>query len=104
MSWAVFWIPPGQLAVQIAVASTSMLTLIAFLFALGTTLPPVPYLTQMDHFIYGSVVLVFLAFTEAIVTAAASVRGYPKQAERIDRWARWLFPISFLGLGVYLLR
>ena len=75
MSWAVFWIDPAQLGAQIGVASTSMLTLIAFLFALGRVLPPVSYLTRMEHLIFGSVLLVFLAFVEAITTCSLAARG-----------------------------
>lgn len=101
MSWAVFWIPPGQLSAQIGVASTSMLTLIAFLFALSTTLPHVSYLTRMDEFIYGSVILVFLAFVETILTSAMATQGLQEPAKRIDRWARWLFPTAFVGLVAF---
>ncbi len=100
MSWAVFWIDPAQLGAQIGVASTSMLTLIAFLFALGRVLPPVPYLTRMDHFIFGSVLLVFLAFVEAITTCTLAARGQLALAQQCDRWARRVFPLIFVGLLV----
>ena len=35
MSWSVFWIDPAQIGPQIAMSSTSMLTLIAFQFAMS---------------------------------------------------------------------
>ena len=54
MSWIVFWINPEQAGTQIGVATTSMLTLIAYRFMVGGTMPPVPYLTRMDYFIFGS--------------------------------------------------
>lgn len=98
MSWAVFWIDPNQLGAQIAVSSSSVLTLIAFLFSLGELLPQVPYLTRMDHFIYGSVVLVFMAFAEGVLTCTMSVHGAQAQAQRIDHWARWMFPAAFAVL------
>ena len=101
MSWAVFWIDPAQLGVQVGIASTSMLTLIAFLFALGRTLPPVSYLTRMDSFIFGSVCLVFLAFTEAIITCNLAANRRQDLARRVDWWARWSFPIAFMVLVIF---
>ena len=69
MSWAVFYFDPiEQVAPQIGLAATSILTLIAFLFSLGKILPPIAYLTKIDFFVYTSLALVFLAFSEAVLT------------------------------------
>jgi hypothetical protein len=46
MSWAVFYFEPDQIAPQIGLAATSILTLIAFLFSLGKILSPIVYLTK----------------------------------------------------------
>ncbi len=51
MSFSVFWIDPTLGASQISVAVTSMLTLIAYRFAIGADTPKLPYLTLMDAFI-----------------------------------------------------
>ena len=100
MSWAVFWIDPTHLGVQVAISSTSMLTLIAFLFALGANLPQVSYLTRMDHFVFGSLLLVFLAFCESLMTCTLAEHGHKVLARRADLLARWLFPTVFVGLIV----
>ncbi len=99
MAYAVFWIDPSQTAPQIGVATTSMLTTIAFLFALQHNLPPVPYLTRLDHFIYGCLVLVFLAFAEAILTTGLTGGGRHAAALNLDRIMRGLFPASVLLLA-----
>jgi hypothetical protein len=39
MSWIVFWIDPEESGIQISVAITTMLTLIAYRFAVGADLP-----------------------------------------------------------------
>ena len=39
MSWTVFWIDPSNLGPQIGMSATSMLTLIAFQFAMANILP-----------------------------------------------------------------
>jgi hypothetical protein len=102
MSWAVFWIDPGSFGVQIGLASTSILTLVAFLFSLNNVLPPLSYLTRMDVFLFSSLALAFLAFGEAIMTAVLKGRGREGRALRVDRWARWAFPIAFAILQLAL--
>jgi gamma-aminobutyric acid receptor subunit beta len=96
MSWAVFWIHPGLAAVQIGLGATSILTLIAFLFSLNNVLPPLSYLTRMDIFLFCSLALVFLAFTEAVATAVLNASNREKLALRFDRTARWLFPCVYI--------
>ena len=95
MSWAVFWIDPSNFGVQIGVASTTVLTLIAFLFSLNAILPTVSYLTRMDIFLFCSLGLALLAFGQAVQTAVLYARDRQALALRLDRWARWLFPILF---------
>ena len=102
MSWAVFWIDPGNFSVQIGLASTSILTLVAFLFSLNNVLPPLSYLTRMDIFLFSSLVLAFLAFAEAVMTAVLKAGDREALALRIDRWARWVFPATFAILHVVL--
>lgn len=95
MSAIVFWIDPSQSGTQIGVATSSMLTLIAYRFMVGNDLPPVPYLTRMDAFILGSTILVFVALIQAVVTSVLVYRGKAERAERLDRTFRWLFPVVF---------
>jgi len=100
MSWAVFWIDPGNFGVQIGLASTSILTLVAFLFSLNNILPPLSYLTRMDVFLVVSLALACLAFGEAVLTAVLQASDREALALRLDRWARWLFPAAFAALHV----
>ena len=95
MSWAVFWISPENAGPQIGLATTSMLTLIAYRFILGSQLPRVSYLTLLDYFILGSTILVFLALVEVIITAGLAQAGHIERACRVDRAARILFPLMF---------
>jgi hypothetical protein len=61
MSWLVFWIDPQEIGSQLNVAVTTMLTLIAYRFAVGRDLPHVSYLTSIDYFILGATFLVFFS-------------------------------------------
>ena len=95
MSWCVFWVNPAYLAPQIGLSATSMLALIAYRFTLGRVLPPVSYFTRMDAFLIAASVLVFLALVEAVVTSSLTDHGRDALALRIDRGARWSFPVAF---------
>ncbi len=100
MSWAVFYIEPPQIGPRLGVATTSILTLIAFLFSLRGIIPPVSYLTRMDYFVYGSLALVFAAHLEALTTSNLALKDKPDLALRIDRGARVLWPVCFLVVFV----
>jgi hypothetical protein len=97
MSWVVFWIDPKQVPNQLGVAVTTVLTLIAYHIALSGRLPDIPYLTHMDKFLFSSTVLVFMALIEVVVTSHLSSTDQLATARRIDRTARWLFPLLFVS-------
>ena len=46
MSWIVFWIDPKEIGTNVAAATTSFLTLVAYRFAIGTYLPEISYFTR----------------------------------------------------------
>jgi cadmium resistance protein CadD (predicted permease) len=77
-----------------------MLTLIAFRLALGSSLPPIPYLTEFDLFTVGATVLVFAALAQAVVTTALWERERKPLAQRLNHISRVLFPVLFLVLLV----
>jgi len=68
MSWAGFWIDPVNANSQISVAVTSMLTLIAYRYAVDTQVPRLPYMTRIDLFFLVSTLLVFFSLIEVLVT------------------------------------
>jgi hypothetical protein len=97
MSWGAFWIDPEHAGAQIGVATSSMLTLIAYRFMLGDLLPRLPYMTRMDYFTLAGTTLVFLAFIEVITT---TILVYKKKAElgkRVDIVARIAFPAVYIS-------
>lgn len=97
MSWVVFWIDPKQVPNQLSVAVTTVLTLIAYHIALSGRLPDIPYLTHMDKFLFSSTVLVFMALIEVVVTSHLSSTDQLALARRVDRTARWAFPLLFIS-------
>jgi hypothetical protein len=95
MSWIVFWIDPKESGTQIGVATTSMLTLIAYRFMVGGQVPVVPYLTRIDHFILGSTILVFLALMQSVLTSIMANKEKLRAARWFDRFCRLAFPCGF---------
>jgi hypothetical protein len=98
MAYAVFWIDPENFGIQIAVASTSMLTVVSYRIAAVQLLPRTAYFTDLDQFIAGSTVLVFLAMVSTVVTGMIFRRGDGTGARRIDSYGRYAFPAAFLVL------
>ena len=100
MSWCVFWINPAQYGPQIGLSATSMLTLIAFIFATTNMVPRLGYLTLLDRFIVFSTILVFLALVESLTTVYLVSKEKKELALRIDNMSRFVFPIT---LGVIII-
>jgi hypothetical protein len=98
MSWLVFWVDPANVGTQIGMATTAMLTLIAYRSAIDDSVPRVGYLTRMDYFIIGSSILVFLALCQVIVTAYLQQTGRRPLALRCDWWARIAYMVLLLAL------
>jgi hypothetical protein len=100
MSWTVFWIDPAYATSQISVATTSMLTLIAYRFTVGAHVPRVPYMTRMDTYLLLCSLLVLLALLQVILTTGlARMEGGPR-ARMLDRASRVLFPLAFVAIVI----
>jgi hypothetical protein len=96
MSWAVFWIDPINASAQVSIAMTSMLTLIAYRFAIDSQLPVLPYMTRLDVFILASTLLVFFSLIEVVATIIFDNTQKKKRAVRIDRYCRVISPAIFV--------
>jgi hypothetical protein len=98
MSWIVFWLDPKYVPPRISVAVTSMLTLIAYRFLLGSSLPKLAYLTRMDLFLIGSTLLVLLSIVQVAVTTHLVDRDQGSLAQLVNRRSRWIFPAAYAAL------
>jgi hypothetical protein len=95
MSWAGFWIDPVNASAQISVAVTSMLTLIAYRFAVDTQLPRLPYMTRLDALFLISTLLVFFSLIEVMATTILDNNQQTERAKKLDRYCRVIFPVIF---------
>ena len=97
MSWVVFWIYPENAASQISALITSMLTLVAYRFAIDSQVPKVSYTTRMDEFIFMSTLLVFIALVQVIVTSTLARSNKVSTARKLDKMSRIVFPVMFFA-------
>lgn len=100
MSWCVFWINPEQFGTQIGLSATSVLTMIAFIFATTNMLPRLGYFTMMDRYIAVATVFVFAALLQSLSTGYLASTGRARLAERIDKISLFAFPLAFAALCV----
>ncbi len=98
MSWLVFWIGPHLVASKISVGVTTMLTLIAYRFAIGGMVPRLSFLTGLDYFVLGSSVLVFLTLMIVAYTSYLVEKDDLEMARVVDRRARWIVPALFFAM------
>ena len=98
MSLAAFWIDPKLGGAQISIAVTSMLTLIAYRFAVGADVPKLPYLTHLDSFILASSVLVLFTLIETIATTKLVSNDRLDRARTIERYCRLIFPTAYAAV------
>ena len=99
LSWAVFWMKDEPFAGRTRVSLTGVLTIVAYQFAIGNTLPRVPYLTLMDELMIASFLLIAITVLENLLVAHYQETN-PARALRVDRTARWLFPALYAAVVV----
>lgn len=105
ISWAVFWMDFGSmhLADRLSVSFTSVLTVVAFDFVTADNLPLLSYQTVLDVVLTFSYIILSLSVLENVI-AYLNFRKNGDDVQRLDRMARWLFPVVYyVGCGLILL-
>ncbi len=103
MSWAPFWIDPKNVGARVGVATSAILTLIAYRFVIASLLPRLPYMTRMDYFTVGSTLLVLFVLLVVLSTSFMEEYRREEATRVIDGWARWIFPVLFVCLSYWFL-
>ena len=97
IAYSAFWIKIGDYYTQISITLTAILTEIAFLFAISSSLPKVPYLTFIDAFFLVSFVFSFVSMLELVVVHQALEWEWPDHANRIRRISQLLYPLIYVA-------
>jgi hypothetical protein len=100
LSFTVFWIDSEELNSQVDIAATTILTVIAFAFAIQANLPKVPYLTFIDLFFLVCYLFVFFPAIEITVVHRAMRSGHGEFARRLNRLCRIALPVAFIVVNL----
>jgi Neurotransmitter-gated ion-channel ligand binding domain/Neurotransmitter-gated ion-channel transmembrane region len=103
LSWTVFWIDPSELSSQVQISVTTILTVIAFAFAIQANLPKVPYLTYIDLFFLNCYLFVFITAIEITAMHVAGKSARAARARRISGFSRIGLPIAFLTVNLLII-
>lgn len=97
LSWSIFWMVDEKFGIRVRTSATGILTVVAYQFVAGQNLPRVGYLTLIDKVMVISFLLLAVTVIESYI-----VSRFPEderdKALRVDRTARWLFPLSYAAL------
>jgi hypothetical protein len=96
LSWTVFWIDPRELSSQVQISVTTILTVIAFAFAIQANLPKVPYLTFIDVFFLVCYLFVFATAIELTAVHLAGRSGHAEHVRRLSNAFRIVLPAAFV--------
>lgn len=119
ISWVVFWGNRGMsLAERVAISITCLLTVVAFDFLTGDSLPKLAFTTRLDAFYNWSYLFVAFTVVESVISAkrptpttVAAGRDDEHDADRgeampvamsvppptrIDQVSRWLIPLAYV--------
>jgi len=95
VSWTVFWVTTEEFDWQMKIPIATMLSMIAFEFAIVRDLPRVGYITFVDATILTSFTFVFLTIIELIAVHVLIREKMEAAGEKIHKASRWAFPATY---------
>ena len=102
LSWTVLWIDPTEMSAQATVSVTTILTVIAFAFAISANLPKVPYLTFLDVFFLTCYGFVFITAIEITTVHLVGRRKDDQRVNQVRRLSRRALPLAFFSVCLVL--
>jgi neurotransmitter-gated ion-channel len=100
MSWLPFWVNPSDAGTQFSIASTTVLTLIAYRFVAAGYVPRLPYMTRLDSFTLACTALVFVVLLQVLITSRLAEADHTWSAIIIDKCCRLIFPLLFTAIAI----
>ncbi len=97
LSWSVFWMVGERFGIRVRMSATGILTVVAFQFVVSQNLPRVGYLTLMDKIMVISFVVLAITVLQSYFVSRYDEEARD-QALRVDRAARWIFPVGYFAL------
>jgi hypothetical protein len=101
LSWSVFWMDQSSLGDRVSVSFIGILTVVAYQIVLSEILPRISYMTLMNGFLNMSFFIVCASVVVSLWVGHLDRRGQTAIGDRIDRRSRWIFPLVYLGLLLF---
>jgi hypothetical protein len=98
LSWSVFWMDQASLGDRVSVSFIGILTVVAYQIVLSEILPRISYLTLMNGFLNMSFFVMCASVAVSLWVGSLDRRGQTATGDRIDRRCRWIFPVAYVGL------
>ncbi len=96
IAYSAFWIKTSDYYTQISITLTAILTEIAFLFAISSSLPKVPYLTFIDAFFLMSFAFSCACIVELVAVHQSLEFNRAEYAARLRTISRIMYPVIYI--------
>ena len=83
--------------------SSGILTAVAYQLVMSQQLPRISYVTLMHGFLNFSFLTMCATIVINLVVGTLDKRGKVELGDRIDRRCRWVFPLAYFGLLLFML-
>ena len=93
---SVFWMDHESLGDRMTISFTGLLTVVAYQFLIGGSLPTIEYFTLMDGFVYSTYAFVAGTIFINLTVDHLNRTGRTEVGDRLDEKCRWIFPSSFV--------
>ena len=102
LSWSVFWMDQSSVGDRVSVSFIGILTVVSYQIVLSEILPRISYLTLMNGFLNMSFFVMCASVVVNLWVGLLDRRGKTAAGDRIDRRCRWIFPMVYVGLLLFI--
>ena len=101
LSWSVFWMDQSSLGDRISVSFIGILTVVAYQIVVSEIQPRISYLTLMNGFLNMSFLIMCASAVINLWVGSLDRQGRTAAGDLIDRRCRWIFPVVYSGLLLF---
>ena len=102
LSFSVFWMERASLGDRISVSFIGILTVVAYQVVMSDILPKIAYVNWMNAFLNFSFLIMVGTVLVNLAVGALEQQGRSELAHLVDRRCRWIFPLVYFGLILFL--